>query len=106
MAIKRKPKCTIFGKIKQTLDPAYSYLIFQKAAGKPDEDEFYAIFDAIARLELAILEWKIYHDESESVALLVVKVNPERTDKILAEFVNEGMPKDIFFYSLGSRVGV
>ena len=106
METERKPNSLIFGKIKRTLDPAYSYVIFEKATGSTDEDKFQEIFDAISRLKLGILDWKIHHDKIERIALLVMKVNPGRTDKILEEFVNAGMPKDIIFYSFGSRIEV
>ena len=106
MKTKRKPNSPVFGKIKQTLDPAYSYLVFEKATDSTNKDGFYEIFDAISRLELGILDWKIHHDKTKRIALLVVKVDPGRTDKILEEFVNVGLPKDIIFYSFGSRIVV
>ena len=106
MKATRKPNSHVFGKIKQALDPAYGYLVFQKATAARNKNEFYAIFNVIDRLQLDILEWKIHYDQAESIALLVVKVNPGRTNKLLEEFVNEGVPKDIIFYSFGSRVGV
>lgn len=104
METERKPNSLVFGKIKRTLDPAYSYVIFEKATGSTDEDEFQEIFDAISRLQLEILDWKIHHDKVERIALLVVKVNSGRTDKILEEFLNIGTPSDITFYSYGSRI--
>jgi hypothetical protein len=106
METERKHNSLALGKIKRTLDPAYSYVIFEKTSVSANEEKFQEIFDAISRLKLAILDWKIHHDRVERIALLVVKVNPGRTDKILEEFVNAGMPKDIIFYSFGSRVGI
>jgi len=106
METERKPNSLVFGKIKQTLDHAYSYVIFEKATGSTDEDDFQEIFDAISRLKLGIFEWKIHYDKANRIALLVVKVDPDRTDKILQEFLNIGTPRDITFYSYGSRIEV
>jgi hypothetical protein len=104
METERKPNSLVFEKIKRTLDPAYSYVIFEKVTGSNHKDEFPDIFDAISHLKLGILDWKIHHDKDKKMALLVVKVYPGRTDKILEKFINIGIPKDITFYSFGSRI--
>ncbi len=106
MNVRRKLNSPVFEKIKRTLDPAYSYVIFEKSSGSSDENEFQEVFDVISRLKLGIFEWTIHHDKTKGVAILVVKVDPGRTDKILEEFLNMGMPKDITFYSFGSRIEV
>lgn len=98
----RKPYSRVFENIKQTLDPAYSYLIFEKAVTSYGEDEFSEIFNALSKLNLENFEWKIHHDKVKEVALLVVKVDPDRPDKILEKFLGMGIPKDITFYSYGS----
>jgi hypothetical protein len=106
MNILPKLNSPVFEKIKRTLDSAYSYVIFEKFEGSPEEDEFQEVFDVISRLKLGIFEWKIHHDKTRGVAILVVKVDPCRTDNILEEFLNMGIPKDITFYSFGSRIEV
>ena len=106
MNVPPKVNSPVFEKIKRTLDPAYSYVIFEKSEGSPDEGEFQEVFDIISRLKLGIFEWKIHHDKTRGVAILVVKIDPGRTDKILEEFINMGIPKDITFYSFGSRIEV
>jgi hypothetical protein len=40
------------------------------------------------------------------VAILVVKIDPGRTDKILEEFINIGIPNEFTFYSFGNRIKV
>jgi hypothetical protein len=102
MEIERKPDSPVFEKIKQTLDPAYNYVIFEKVINSNDEDAFPEIFDAISHLKLRNFEWKIHHDKVKGVALLVMKVDPDRPDKVLEKFLNIGIPKDITFYSYGS----
>lgn len=104
MEIEHKPDSPVFEKIKQTLDPAYNYMIFEKATNSNDEDEFQEIFDTISHLKLRNFEWKIHHDKVKGVALLVIKVDPDRPDKILEKLLTIGIPKDIIFYSYGSLV--
>ena len=106
MKPRRKLNSPVLEKIKRTLDPAYSYVIFEKSSGSTDEDEFQGVFDVISRLKLGIFERKIHYDKTNGVAILVVKIDPGRTDKILEEFINMGIPKDITFYSFGSRIEV
>ena len=102
MEIEHKPDSPVFEMIKQTLDPAYNYVIFEKATNSNDKNEFPEIFDAISHLKLRNVEWKIHHDKVNGVALLVMKVDPDRPDKVLEKFLNIGIPKDITFYSYGS----
>jgi len=106
MNVPPKVNSPVFEKIKQTLDSAYSYVIFEKSSGSPDEGEFREVFDVISRLKLGIFEWRIHHDKIRGVAILVVKIDPGRTDKILEEFINIGIPKEFTFYSFGSRIEV
>jgi hypothetical protein len=40
MKARRKSNSPVFEKIKQTLDPAYNYVIFEKTASSNDEDGF------------------------------------------------------------------
>lgn len=65
---------------------------------------FQVIIDSISHLKLRNFEWKIHHDKVKRVALLVIKVDPDRPDKILEKLLNIGIPKDIIFYSYGSLV--
>jgi len=106
MNVQPKLNSPVFENIKRTLDPAYSYVIFEKTDGSPDEDEFREVFDVILRLKLGIFEWRIHHDKARGVAILVVKIDPGRTDKILEEFINIGIPKEFTFYSFGNRLRV
>jgi hypothetical protein len=93
----------VFEKIKRSLDPAYSYLIFEKDSEPLDSEVLQDIIVGISRLNLGIFESKIHLDKNLGLSLLVVRVDPERTDKIMQSVINIGMPNDIIFYSYGSR---
>lgn len=105
MAQRRKTVSSSFEKIKQELDPAFSYMIFEKIAGSSEETEFRAVFSALHSLNLGSHEYKVFRDEARGRLLLVVRFKPGRTDKIMQEFLNIGLPEDITFYAYGSYSG-
>jgi hypothetical protein len=94
----------VFEKIKRSLDPAYSYLIFEKAFLSGDNDVFQSIIDGIRRLGLGIFDSKIHHDKNLGLSLLVVKIDPRRADNIMQDILNIGIPDDMNFFSYGSLI--
>ena len=94
----------VFKKIKRSLDPAYSYLIFERTFSSTNDDMFQIIIDAISHLNLGIFESRIHHDKNLELSLLVVRIDPNRADNIMQEVLNIRMPNDIIFYSYGSRI--
>jgi hypothetical protein len=104
MKSKRKPNSLVFEKIKRSLDPAFSYLIFEKTFSPGDNDVFQDIIDGIMNLNLRILDSKIHHDKNLELSLLVVRIDPNRADNIMQDVLNIGIPNDMTFYSYGSRI--
>ena len=104
MTSKRKPNSLVFEKIKRSLDPAFSYLIFEKIFSPGDNDVFQDIIDGIMSLNLRILDSKIHHDKNLELSLLVVRIDPNRADNIMQDVLNIGIPNDMTFYSYGSRI--
>jgi len=96
----------VFENIKRSLDPAYSYMIFEKAIKSTDTDTFQEIISRLSRLDLKIFECRIHHDEANGLALLVVKVDQDRTDNIVQKVLNIGIPNNFIFYSYGKRIEV
>ncbi len=94
----------VFKKIKSALDPAYGYLIFERAFSSADNDVFKDIIDGITHLNLRIFDSKIHHDKNLGLFLLVVKIDPNRADHIMQDVLNIGIPNDMTFYSYGSRI--
>jgi hypothetical protein len=94
----------VFKKIKRSLDPAYGYLIFERAFSSADNDVFQDIIGGIMHLNLRIFDSKIYHDKNLELSLLVVRVDPNRADSIMQDVLNIGIPNDMTFYSYGSRI--
>jgi len=105
MAESNNPHDSILAKIKQTLDPAYSYIVFEKAAGTGKSDEFNEIIPVLSLFKRGILEQEIHRDEARGRLLLVVKVAPKEINNIKEEFLKIKLPEDITFYLYGSHPG-
>lgn len=94
----------IFEKIKRSLDPAYSYLIFEKDFLSGDNDVFQDIINGIMHLNLEIFDSKVHHDKKLGLSLLVVRIDPGRADTIMQDVLNIPIPDDMTFFSYGSLI--
>ena len=103
MTANGKPNSFTFEKIKQGLDPAHSYMIFEKVTGDAAESAFNAVFQALSRMDFGFYERQVLRDEARGRLLLIVKFGPGRIDNIMQEFLNIGLPEDITFYAYGSH---
>jgi hypothetical protein len=92
-----------FEQIKQDLDPAFSYIIFERP-GPAGKAFLSVVFEALDRLNLTIHELKACHDRSAGKMLLVAKFDAGRTDPIMEEIFNAGLPMDVTFYGYGSSL--
>jgi hypothetical protein len=99
----RQPVSGSFAEIKRQLDPAYSYVIFEKPSESGKKGEFQQVFQAILQLERSIHDWQYFQDEARGTSLLVVRFDPGRTDQIVHEVLNVGLPEGITFYAYGSH---
>ena len=99
-----KPMSSSFAEIKGSLDPACSYLVFEKAIGYGDTKEFQEITEVLSQLKERVLEREVHRDETTGLILLVVKLDPEREDKTMEEFLEIGLPEDITWYYYGKRI--
>ena len=104
--MKKAPRyhSAVFEKIKRSLDPAYSYLIFEKTFLFADNDVFQDIIDGIRQLDLEIFDSKIHHDKTLGLSLLVVKIDPNRADHIMQDVLKIRIPDDMNFFSYGSLI--
>jgi regulator of sirC expression with transglutaminase-like and TPR domain len=93
-----------FAEIKRSLDPSFSYLVFEKAMGFSNEAEFPEVTQVLSRLKKRVLGREIHCDEARGLLLLVVKLEPEQADKTMQEFLAIGLPKDITFYYYGKPI--
>jgi hypothetical protein len=103
MSENAKPDSFTIEKIKQGLDPAHRYMIFERAAEAGAEAAFKEVFEALVRMDLGFYERQVLRDEARGRMLLVIKFAPGRIDNIMQEFVNIGLPEDITFYAYGSH---
>ena len=99
-----KTMSSSFAQIKGSLDPACSYLVFEKAIGYGEEGEFQEITEALLQLKERVLEREFHRDETTGLLLLVVKLDPEREDRTMEKFLEIGLPEDITWYYYGKRI--
>jgi hypothetical protein len=98
-----KPDSITLEKIKRGLDPACSYMIFERSTQSRAEDAFREVVEALSRIDFGFYERQVLRDEDGGRLLLVVKFGPGRIDDTMQEFLNIGLPKDITFYAYGSH---
>jgi hypothetical protein len=103
MAAVADPDFCTFEKIKRGLDPAYSYIVFERCTEAPAESAFREVFEALMHMDFGFYERQVLHDKALGRLLLVIKFAPGRSDKIMQAFMNTGLPKDITFYAYGSQ---
>jgi len=89
--------------IKENLDPSFSYLVFEKTDSKGKENNFEEIVALLSPFKKMIRKLDIYQDKSGSRCLLAVQLRPRQKNKVVQEFMNMKLPKDIVFYIYGRR---
>ncbi len=90
-----------FEKIKQGLDPAFSYVIFEKD-GPLEKNAWIELYASLGGLNLPILELKPFEDPGRGKMLLVARFEAGRTDTIIEEILGARLPKDVVLYVYGS----
>jgi len=98
-----KPHSISLEKVKRGLDPACSYMIFERSTQASAQDAFRVVVEALSRMDFGFYERQVLRDEAGGRLLLLVKFGPGRIDDTMQEFLNIGLPKDITFYAYGSH---
>ena len=103
MAPKAQVKIT-FEKIRNELDPAYSYLIFESDGGT-DEGTFLTVFDFLRGEPLGVCQLQAGKDSSTQKSLLVAKLEPGQAEAIKERVLDIHLPRHmtVYFYRLDAR---
>ena len=67
------------------------------------ENDFEEIVALLSPFKKMIRKLDIYQDKSGSRCLLAVQLRPRQKNKVVPEFMNMKLPKDIVFYIYGRR---
>jgi hypothetical protein len=94
-----------FDEIKENLDPAFSYLIFEKAVDEENDNDFEKIVSILASFKKSIINHNVYRDSSGRRRLLVVQLRPRQKNRLASEIVKIRLPKDIITYIYGCCPG-
>lgn len=92
-----------FEKIKRGLDPAFSYMVFERHTEAQTESAFREVFESLTHMDSGFYEQQVLRDEARDCMVLIIKFGPGRSDKIMQAFLNVGLPEDITFYAYGSQ---
>jgi hypothetical protein len=103
MTVSGKPVSLGFERIRQDLDPAYSYMVFETVAGPGQVRVFREVLKTLVSLTLTVHDHQMFHDDIRGRLLLVVKFDPSPPDAIMQEFLALGLPADITCYAYGSQ---
>jgi hypothetical protein len=91
-----------FEEIKQQLDRAYGYVIFEKSIQSGEKAEFQQVIAVLKQFDLNTDEFKFFWDENRGILMLLVRFDPGQTNRIVQEFLSIGLPDGITFYAYGS----
>jgi len=87
-----------FTEVKRNLNPAFSYMVFERSTGSDESWDFSYVFRILSRLKRKAVENKIYQDQTTGSRLLIVKMEPKETEGIMQEIFEIGLPKDFTYY--------
>ena len=94
-----------FEEIKRNLDPAFSYIVFERDLGLNEGKGFSEVIQALSCLRKKDLGWQIYNDEARGIDFLLVKMEPGQDELIMKKIVDTGLPQDFIcsFYKSPTR---
>ena len=87
--------------IKQGLDPAFSYVIFEKD-GLAEKNAWIDLYASLGGLNLPILDVMTFEDTSRGKMLLVAVFEAGRADTIMDKIICARLPRDMVSYVYGS----
>lgn len=93
-----------FEAVTRELDPASSYVIFEKESREGDSSEFGEVMEMLARLNLPVRSTDCRVDVQQGKILLIVRFDSGRADEILQQCMEAGIPGDVLLYAYGSHV--
>ena len=87
--------------IKKKLDPAFSYVIFEKD-GLNEKNAWIGLYASLGGLDLPILDVLTFEDTSEGKMLLVAMFEAGRADTIMEKIICARLPRDMVSYVYGT----
>ena len=87
--------------IKKKLDPAFSYVIFERD-GLKEKNAWIGLYSALGGLDLPILDVLNFEDTSRGKMLLVAVFEAGRADTIMEKIIRARLPRDMVSYVYGA----
>ncbi len=89
--------------IKKKLNPAFSYVIFEKD-GLNEKNAWIGLYASLGALKLPILDVLTFEDTGRGKMLLVAMFEAGRADMIMEEIICARLPRDMVSYVYGASV--
>jgi hypothetical protein len=83
--------------IKRGMDPAFSYIIFEKIAGPGRDGGFSDIERIISGFPDLKRQWRLYQDQSAGKILLVVRMGQKTVEPVLEKLLACELCRDVSF---------
>ena len=87
--------------IRRELDPAFSYIIFEKQGTLQTRDD---LDDLLSRLGIPVLQTTIHENRMKGTFFFVAKLDPEKACEISKEYVTVNLPENVTCLFYGSLV--
>ena len=82
----------------QSLDPAFSYMVFESPMSAQASADFSAVFEILARLDKPVVGNEIHQDPDRRRHLLIVKMGAEVSEGIMQEILEAGLSNHFTYY--------
>lgn len=94
----KNPISPTFAEIKRNLDPAFSYMVFEKKEGSGESGDFYEVIQTLSTFKNRDLGRQICRDVSRGKMFLVIKMEPEEAEVVMQEIIETGFSRQINCY--------
>jgi hypothetical protein len=89
-----------FAEIKRNLDPAFSYVVFEREAGADEDHGCSEIIGLFSRLKKRVIKSELYLDQGARRFMLVVTIEPKDAETIMEDLFETGLPREVLYYLL------
>jgi hypothetical protein len=90
-----------FDAIRKKLDPAFSYIIFER---HEDSDPVGDLTALLGRLGIPALETRVHRNKVTGACILVAKLDPAKADDISREYVSVNLPDNVSYLFYDSLI--
>jgi hypothetical protein len=96
----RKPIVANFSEIKRSLDPSFSYVVFEREAGAGEDEPCSENIRLFSRLRKRVIKSDLYLDQRAWRSMLIVTIEAQDAEAIMEDLFEAWLPRDVLYYLL------